>query len=165
MKKMLSAVLVSLFVLFSVASPALAQHGRMAAEKQPEMKMKMASTDVVADGLVVTFMVMPNSTHKGMLKNMKMEDDIEPGSTHNIMVLLKDEKTGEEFSGARVSLKVVDADDEEQIKAGSYKKMMRTYDAYFKLAKTGKYMITVLLDTGAQKRSVGISYEINTRES
>jgi len=31
----------------------------------------------------VTFMVMPNSNHKNMLKNMKMADDIEPGSTHN----------------------------------------------------------------------------------
>ena len=131
----------------------------MAAEKQPVMKM--ASTDVVADGLVVTFMVMPNSSHKIMLKNMKMEDDIEPGSTHNIMVLLKDEKTGEEFAGARVSLKVVDSDDGEQMKTASYKKMMRTYDAYFKLAKTGRYMITVLLDAGNQKRSIGLSYEMN----
>ena len=162
MKKILSALLVSLFMLFSLASPSLAQHGHMGAEKQPEMKMKMASTDVVADGLVVTFMVMPNSTHKGMLKNMKMEDDIEPGSSHNIMVLIKDEKSGGEFPGARVSLKVADADDEEQIKTGSYKKMMRTYDAYFTLTKTGKYTITVLLDTGVQKRSIGISYEMNT---
>jgi hypothetical protein len=160
MKKVLLAVLVPLFVFFVLSSPSIAQHGGMAAEKQPVMKM--ASTDVVADGLVVTFMVMPNSTHKNMLKNMKMEDDIEPGSTHNIMVLIKDEKTGEEFSGARVSLKVADADDEEQIKTGSYKKMMRTFDAYFKLAKTGKYMITVLLDTGSQKRSIGISYEMGT---
>ncbi len=159
MKKVLLAAFVPLFVLFSLASLSLAEHGQMAAEKQPAMKM--ASTDVVADGLVVTFMVMPNSNHKNMLKNMKMEDDIEPRSTHNIMVLIKDEKTGEEFAGARVSLKVVDSDDGEQIKTGSYKKMMRTYDAYFKLAKTGKYMITALLDTGAQKRSIGISYELN----
>ena len=160
MRKNLLAVLVSLLMLFSLASLSLAQNGHRAAEKQPEMKMKMASTDVVADGLVVTFMVMPNSTHKNMLKNMKMEDDIEPGSTHNIMVLIKDAKSGEEFSGARVSLKVADDDDDEQIKTGSYKKMMRTYDAYFKLTKTGRYMITVLLDTGAQKRSIGISHEM-----
>lgn len=159
MKKVLSAALMSLFVLFLLQSPSIAQHGNMAPEKQPAMKM--ASTDVVADGLVVTFMVMPNSTHKNMLKNMKMPDDIEPGSTHNIMVLIRDEKTGEEFTGARVSLKVVDSDDGEQIKTGSYKKMMRTFDAYFKMAKTGKYMITVLLDTGTQKRSIGISYDKN----
>ena len=162
MKKVLLAALMSLFVLFLLPLPSIAQHGHMghmAAEKQPVMKM--ASTDVVADGLVVTFMVMPNSTHKNMLKNMKMADDIEPGSTHNIMVLLRDEKTGEEFTGARVSLKVVDSYDDEQIKAGSYKKMMRTYDAYFKLAKTGKYMITMLLDTGAEKRSIGISYDVS----
>jgi hypothetical protein len=50
----------------------------------------------------------------------------------------------------------------EQIKTGSYKKVMRTYDAYFKLSETGKYMITVLLDTGAQKRSIGISYDMNS---
>ncbi len=160
MKKCLLAALVPLFVLFLLTSLSIAQHGHMAAEKQSEMKM--ASTDVVAEGLVVTFMVMPNGTHKGMLKNMKMEDDIEPGSTHNIMVLVKDEKTGEEFPDARVSLKVVDSDDDEQIKTGSYKKMMRTYDAYFKLVKMGKYMITVLLDTGAKKRSIGISYNIGS---
>ena len=160
MKKVLLASLVSLFVLFLLVSPLIAQHGHMAAEKQPVMKM--ASTDVVADGLVVTFCVMPNSTHKNMLKNMKMEDDIEPGSTHNIMVLLKDEKTGEEFTGARVSLKVVDSDDDEQIKTGRYNKVMRTYDAYFKLSETGKYMITVLLDTGARKRSIGISYDMSS---
>lgn len=160
MKKVLLAALMSLFVLFSLMSPSIAQHSHMAAEKQPVMKM--ASTDVVADGLVVTFMVMPNSTHGNMLKNMKMADDIEPGSTHNIMVLLKDEKTGDEFAGARVSLKVVDSDDDEQTKTGSYKKTMRTYDAYFKLATTGKYMITVLLDTGTQKRSIGISYDMNS---
>jgi len=160
MKKILLASLVSLFVLFLLVSPLIAQHGHMAAEKQPVMKM--ASTDVVSDGLVVTFIVMPNSAHKNMLKNMKMGDDIEPGSTHNIMVLLKDEKTGEEFTGARVSLKVVDSDDDEQIKTGSYKKMMGTYNAYFKLAKTDKYMITVLLDTGAQKRSIGISYDMSS---
>ncbi len=159
MKKVLLAALVPLFVSFSLTSLSFAEHGHMAAEKQPAMKM--ASTDVVADGLVVTFMVMPNSSHKNMLKNMKMEDDIEPGSTHNIMVLLKDEKTGEEFAGARVSLKVVDSDDGEQMKTASYKKMMRTYDAYFNLAKKGKYMITVLLDTGNQKRSIGLSYEMN----
>ena len=160
MKKVLLAVLVPLFVFFVLSTPSIAQHGNMATEKQP--MMKMASTDVVADGLVVTFMVMPNSNHKNMLKNMNMADDIEPGSTHNIMVLLKDEKTGEEFTGARVSLKVVDSDDEEQIKTGSYKKMMRTYDAYFKLSETGKYMITVLLDTGARKRSIGLSYEMSS---
>jgi hypothetical protein len=91
-----------------------------------------------------------------------MPDNIEPGSTHNIMVLLKDEKTGEEFTGARVSLKVVDSDDGEQIKTGSYNKMMRTYDAYFKLATTDKYVIIMLLDTGTQKRSIGLSYEMNS---
>jgi hypothetical protein len=160
MKKVLLAALMSLFVLFLLPLPSIAQHGHMAAEKQP--MMKMASTDIVADGLVVTFMVMPNSTHKNMLKNMKMVDDIEPGSTHNIMVLIRDEKTGDEVIGSRVSLKVVDSDDDEQIKTGSYKKLMRTFDAYFKLANTGKYMITMLLDTGTQKRSIGLSYDMNS---
>lgn len=160
MKKVLLAALVPLFVLFVLSSPSIAQHGNMATEKQAVMKM--ASTDVVADGLMVTFMVMPNSTHKNMLKNMKMADDIEPGSTHNIMVLIRDEKTGEEFTGARVSLKVVDSDDDEQIKTGSYKKMMRAYDAYFRLSEPGKYMITMHLDTGAQKRSIGLSYDMSS---
>ena len=49
MKKVLLAALMPLFVLFSLTSLSLAAHGHMAEEKQPAMKM--ASTDVVVDGL------------------------------------------------------------------------------------------------------------------
>ena len=35
-------------------------------------------------------MVMMNQNHKMMLKNINMKEDIEPGTTHNIMILVKD---------------------------------------------------------------------------
>ena len=162
MKKILSASLVSLFMLF-LPMLSIAHDGHVVHTETGEHPvMKMASTDVVADGLVVTFMVMPNSAHKNMLKNMKMKDDIEPESTHNIMVFIRDEKTGEGIAGGGVTLRVVDTDDDEQLKTGNYKRMMRTHDAYFKLAKEGKYMITVLLDTGTQKRAIGVSYDLSS---
>lgn len=50
--------------------------------------MKMDNTDVFADGVQITFMVMCNEMHKGMLDKMKMKDDLEPGTNHDIMVFL-----------------------------------------------------------------------------
>ena len=35
---------------------------------------------------------MANEYHKKMLKDMKMKDDIEPGTTHNITVTLEGRK-------------------------------------------------------------------------
>jgi len=155
-KRVLPAIAVSFLLLISSFSLAHSQH-HMSGEKQ--QTMKMPSTEVFSDGIEATFMVMMNENHKNMLKNMKMKEDLEPGSTHNIMILIKDEATGAEINNIPVTIKVTDPDDNEQIKKGSYKEMMRTYDAYFDLSKKGKYQIRIVFETKGQKKAIGTSYE------
>jgi hypothetical protein len=141
---------IAVLFLILIASSGLAvseHHG--AGEKG--QTMKMPSIDVFTDGVQVTFMVM---------KQMKMNEEIEQGTTHNIMILVRDERTGKEFADIPVTITVADPDDNEQIKKGSYKNMMRTYDAYFRMNQTGKYRIRILFETEGKKRSVGISHDM-----
>ena len=100
--------------------------------------MKMESKDVLVDGVKVSFMVMANENHKKMLKDMNMKDDIEPGSTHNITVTLKDEKTQKEITEAQINMKVVDPKGKDQVKPLKYEESMKSYDAYFDLKEKGK---------------------------
>ncbi len=160
MKKIFVVLFISVFGLSMLPTSALAQHGHGESAARPQPAMKMASTDVFADGIEATFMVMMNQNHKMMLKNMNMKEDIEPGTTHNIMILVKDEKSGKEFDNIPVTIKMTDPSDNEQTKTGSYKAMMRTYDAYFTMREKGKYQIRVLFETQGLKRSIGISYEL-----
>lgn len=155
---MIKRIAIAVVFLLSFSSLSFAQHGHTEDKAQPAMKM--ASTDVFADGLEATFMVMMNDSHKTMLKNMKMKEDLEPGTTHNVMILIKDEKTGKEFSDIPVTIKVIDPNDNEQTKSGSFKEMMKTYDAYFNMREKGKYRIQVLFETHGLKRSIGMSYEM-----
>jgi hypothetical protein len=91
---------------------------------------------------------------------MKMKEDVEPGTTHNITVTLKDEKSQKEISDAQVTMKVVDPNGKDQIKTLKYEEMMKSYDAYFKLPDKGKYQVMVLVKKGDQKIPAGIYYEI-----
>ncbi len=174
MKKIIAVLFIPVMGLLLLSLPAMAQHdhgahgghgghgggAQGAPAGQQEPALKMTSTDVFADGLQATFMVMRNEMHRGMLAQMKMKDDVEPGTTHDVMVLLRDEKTGREFTDLRVTLKVVGPDDQEQVKPGNYKSMMRTYDTYFKLKEPGRYQIFVLFETGGQKRVIGLSSDL-----
>ncbi len=165
MKKNFSFLFIAVLGLIMLPSFTLAEHGHGHLHGQadsgasPKPAMKMDSTDVFADGVQITFMVMENKMHKGMLQQMKMKDDLEPGTTHDIMVLIRDEKTGREFTDQQVTLKVVGPDEKEQVKPASYKTMMRSYDAYFDLAEPGSYRIFVLFEMGGKKRAVGLSYD------
>ncbi len=60
------------------------------------------------EGIRVTFQIMTNDEHKKMLKDMKMKEDIEPGTTYNTTVILKDEKTQKEITNSQISMKLVD---------------------------------------------------------
>jgi hypothetical protein len=162
MRKCLLVASVLTIGLVMLSSFSLAQHHGGAAtpqKSQSQPAMKMASTDVFADGMQITVMVMRNETHKGMLQKMNMTEELEPGTTHNIMVLIRDEKTGKELTGGKVTLKVVNPDEKEQVKPGNYKEMMRTYDAYFKLADKGRHQVLVLFESGGNKRTAGVSYD------
>jgi len=148
-----AGLVLGLFVLSTAF--AQHQHGGMSGGG-----MKMESKDVLVEGVKVSFMVMANENHKKMLKDMNMKEDIEAGSTHNITVALKDEKTQKEITDAQVNMKVVDPKGKDQVKPLKYEEAMKSYDAYFNLPEKGKYQIIILFKVGEQKRTAGIYHEI-----
>jgi hypothetical protein len=150
-----TGLVVGLLILSSFAF-AQHQHGGMSMGGS----MKMETKDVLVEGVKVSFMVMDNESHKKMLKDMKMNEDIEPGSTHNITVTLKDEKTQKEITDAQINMKVVDPNGKDQIKPLKYEGDMKSYDAYFDLKEKGKYQVLILFKVGEQKRTAGIYYDV-----
>jgi hypothetical protein len=122
--------------------------------------MKMDTREVLVEGTKVTFQIMANDEHRKMLKDMKMKEDIEAGTSHNITVLLKDEKTQKEITNAEITMKVVDPKGKDQIKTLKYEKDMKSFDAYFNLSEKGKYQVMVLVKQGEQKKTAGIYYDI-----
>lgn len=122
--------------------------------------MKMETREVLVEGIKVTFQIMANAEHRQMLTDMKMKDDIEPGTTHNVTVVLTDPSAQREITDAAVSMKVVDPKGRDQIKNLKYESSMKSYDAYFNMPDKGKYELLVLLKTGDRKRTAGISYEL-----
>jgi hypothetical protein len=120
----------------------------------------METREVLVEGVKVTFQIMSNAEHKKMLKDMKMKDDIEPGTTHNITLILQDAKTRNEIVDAQIQMKVVDPKGQDQIKALKYEAEMKSYDAYFNLPAKGKYQVMVLFKTGDKRGTAGIYYEV-----
>ncbi len=159
MKKSVSMVGVVVLGCFVLSSLSLAQHS------QGGMSMgtsaKMDTREVLVEGVKVTFQIMANEEHQKMLKTeMKMKEGIEPGTTHNITVILKDAKTQKEITNAQITMKVIDPKGLDQIKSLKYEEAMKSYDAYFKLPDKGKYQVIMLFKIGEQKRTAGIYYEI-----
>jgi hypothetical protein len=146
--------LISFLSLLVFTSISFAQHGHGATS------MKMETREVLVEGVKVIFQIMSNAEHKKMLKGMKMKEDVEPGTTHNITVILKDEKTQKEISDAQIQMKVVDRKGKDQIKALKYEGEMKSYDAYFNLPAKGKYQVLVLFKSGEKKGTAGIYYEV-----
>ncbi len=158
MKKAISVVSVFVFCLFTLVAISLAQHSHGGMSMGTPMKME--TKEVLVEGVKVTFQMMANGEHKNMLKDMKMKEDIEPGTTHNITVTLKDEKTQKEVTDAQITMKVVDPKGKDQIKTLKYEGEMKSYDAYFNLPEKGKYQIMILAKAGEKKTTAGIYYEI-----
>jgi hypothetical protein len=158
MKKVGLTYTVMFLSLFFFASLSLAQHGGHGGMGSSPMKME--TKEVLVEGVKVTFQIMVNEEHKKMLKDMKMKEDVEPGTTHNITLTLKDEKTKREITDAQVTMKVVDPKGKDQIKDMRYEGAMKSFDAYFALPDKGKYQVMILFKTGDQKRTAGIYYEM-----
>ena len=146
--------LISLLSLLVFTSTSFAQHGHGATS------MKMETREVLVEGVKVIFQIMSNAEHKKMLKDMKMKEDVESGTTHNITVTLKDEKTQKEVINAEIQMKVVDPKGKDQIKALKYEGEMKSYDAYFNLPGKGKYQVLVLFKSGEKKGTAGVYYEV-----
>jgi len=160
MKKLFDILGMVIFVLTLslLSSVCLAQHGHGGMSTGTSMKME--TKEVIVEGVKVVFQIMSNEEHKKMLKEMKMKEDIEPGTTHNITVTLKDEKTQKEITDAQVMMKVIDPKGKDQIKNLKYEKDMKSYDAYFNLLEKGKYQVMILFKIGDKKGTAGIHYEI-----
>jgi len=158
MKRVISAAVVSVFCSFTLVAVSLAQHSYGGMSMGTPMKME--TKEVLAEGVKVTFQIMANDDHKKMLKEMKMKEEIEPATTHNVTVTLKDEKAQKEITNAQITMKVVDPKGKDQIKPLKYEEMMKSYDAFFNLPEKGKYQIMILAKTGERKITAGIYYEI-----
>jgi hypothetical protein len=95
-----------------------------------------------------------------MLKDMKMKDDIEADTSHNVTVVLTDQSSQREITDAAVSMKVIDPNGKDQIKSLKYESSMKSYDGYFSMPEKGKYELLVLIKAGDQKKTAGIYYEL-----
>lgn len=156
MKKIAFSFIILLVALLIFPHLSSAQHSH----GHSSTPMKMGTREVIVEGVKVIFQIMANEEHRKMLKEMKTKEDIEPGTTHNITVTLKDEKTQKEIADAQVQMKVVNPMGKDQIKTLKYDGEMKSYDAYFNLTDKGKYQILILFKTGEKKRTAGIYYEI-----
>jgi len=157
MKQLMSVLLAVVVGLFILSSISLAQHSHGGMSMG---SMKMETKEVLVEGVKVTFQIMANDEHQKMLKDMKMKENIEPGTTHNITVTLKDQKTQKEITDAQITMKVVDPKGKDQIKPLKYDGEMKSYDSYFNLPEKGKYQVMILAKMGEKKITAGIYYEI-----
>ena len=159
MNWLFSMVTMLILSLLFFSSLSFGQHVHGGAKKDEGMKMD--TREVLVEGVRVVFQIMANEDHKKMLKDMKMKENIEPGTTHNITVTLKDEKTQKEITNAQINMKVIGPKGMDQIKAPKFEEMMKSYDAYFSLPEKGKYQVIVLFKIGEKKPiPAGIYYEI-----
>lgn len=158
MKRYFVILGVSVLSFFLLSSISLAQHSH--GHGMGGSAMKMETREVLVEGVKVTFQIMANEEHKRMLKDMKMKEDVEAGTTHNITVLLKDQKSQKEITDAQITMKVVDPKGKDQIKSMKFEGEMKSYDAYINLPDKGKYQVIVLVKKGDQKIPAGIYYEI-----
>jgi hypothetical protein len=159
MKRLLSVPVLVVTVLFVLNSVSFAQHSHGGMSMGTPMKMD--TKEVLVEGVKVTFQMMANDEHKKMLKDMKMKEEVEAGTTHNITVTLKDEKTQKEIPEAQINMKVVDPKGKDQVKPLKFEGEMKSYDAYFSMHEKGKYQVMVLFKVGDKKPvSAGIYYEV-----
>jgi len=155
--KRFTGTLILVFVFLVAPSLALAQHGHGGSTSS---SMKMDTREVAVEGVKASIMVMPNKEHEKMLADMKMDEKVEPGTTHNLMVVLKDEKTQKEITGAEVKMKVIDPGGKGQVKSLKEEPEMKSYDAYFNLSQKGKYQVLVSFKVGDKTRNAGIYYDV-----
>ena len=158
MKKLVSLSVVVVTGLFVLQSVSLAQHSHGGMSMGTPMKMD--TKEVLVEGVKVSFQMMANDEHRKMLKDMKMREDIEAGTTHNITVTLKDEKSQKEITNAQINMKVVDPKGKDQIKTLKFEGEMKSYDAYFNLPEKGKYQVMILAKMGEKKITAGIYYDL-----
>jgi hypothetical protein len=158
MKKLISTLLTVVVALILLPSISLAQHQHGMAMGEA---MKMDTKEVLVEGVKVVFQIMTNEEHRKMLAEMKMKEEPEAGTTHNIAVTLVDEKSNKEVTNAEINMKVIDPEGKSQIKALKADTMMKYYNAYFNLPQKGKYQLLIVFKIGDKKGTAGIYYDMN----
>jgi hypothetical protein len=155
-KLLLTFITTMVFMLITALAMAQHTHGQGSSGGG----MKMDTKEVLVEGVKVTFQIMANAEHRKMLKDMKMKDDVEAGTTHNVTVVLSDQANQKEITDAAVTMKVVDPKGKDQVKSLKYEGSMKSYDGYFNMPDKGKYELLVLIKSGDQKKTAGIYYEL-----
>lgn len=154
------AAIAAAAVLFG-SWPASAQHGHGshgAGHAAPGMKMDQK--EVLVEGVKVIFQIMPNSEHKKMLVEMKSREEPEPGTSHNIAVVLIDAASQKEIPDAQARMKVIDPRGQEKMKELRGSAEMKSYDNYFDLSAKGQYQLLVAFKVGDKIRSAGVYYDM-----
>ncbi|HSO61529.1 MAG TPA: hypothetical protein VLR50_10890 [Desulfobacterales bacterium] len=158
MKKWIFVLITAAAAGLAIPSVTLAQHahGQGAASGGG---MKMDTREVLVEGVKVVFQIMTNAEHQKMLTDMKSKEEPEKGTTHNIAVVLTDEKTKKEIMDAQVKMKLIDPKGADQVKSLRVSEAMKSYDNYFKLADKGQYQLLVAFKVGEQTRNAGVYYD------
>jgi len=158
MKKWILVLITAAAAGLAIPSMTLAQHahGHGAAAGGG---MKMDTREVLVEGVKVVFQIMTNAEHQKMLTDMKSKEEPEKGTTHNIAVVLTDDKTKKEIMDAQVKMKLIDPKGADQVKSLRVSEAMKSYDNYFNLADKGQYQLLVAFKVGEQTRNAGVYYD------
>lgn len=157
-------MMMSLICIVAAAGLAAAQHqhgssgGGHAGHGAPGMQMDQK--EVVVEGYKVTFQIMPNAEHKKMLAAMKSKEEPEPGTTHNIAVVVQDQSARKEVLDAEMRMKVIDPAGKDQVKPMRLSKEMKSYDNYFNMSGKGQYQLIVAFKTGGKTANAGVYYDL-----
>jgi hypothetical protein len=136
------------------------QHGSPGGAGHGVPGMQMDQKEVVVEGVKVTFQIMSNAEHKKMLASMKSKEEPEPGSTHNIAVVLQDDAARKEILDAEMRMKVIDPTGQDQVKSMRFSKDMKSYDNYFTLTGKGRYQLLVAFKAGGKTMNAGVYYDL-----
>lgn len=156
-------------VLWPFSAIAQHQHGGMSMPGMPgmegEKKMESnigdetsSSRTFLLDGVKASFSIMNMAEHKKMLKDMKMNLEVDPQATHNIAVSLTDTRTNLPLTDAVVKMKVIDPKGKSQIKLLDFTPAMNQYAGDFTLPEKGRYQILILFKTSTKKQAAGFYY-------
>jgi hypothetical protein len=145
------------------------QHGSMSGMPGMEGEKKMepsvgretsTSRTFLLDGVKASFSIMNMAEHKKMLKDMKMNLEVDPQATHNIAVTLTDTRTNLPIPDAVIKMKVIDPKGKTQIKLLDFTTAMNQYAGDFTLSEKGRYQILILFKAGGRKQAAGFYYAL-----
>jgi len=152
------AAAAAVLTVWALALPAAAQHDHT--HGAGHGAGQAATREVLVDGLRVAFHVMENTAHRRMLREMKLKDNVEPGTTHNVTVMLSEAASKRPVTDAAVGMKIVEPGGGEQIRQLAYNAGLKGYEGYFRLPEKGTYELLVLVRIGEERKTAGIRWDL-----